>query len=106
MEIIETSFFTKQIARLMTDDEYSELQIELAKYPESGDLIPGGNGLRKLRWGAPGIGKRSGYRVIYYWTDAKNRIYMLMIYAKSTQQNLDKGQITALAKVVAQMKKE
>ena len=106
MEIIETSIFTRQITKCMTDDEYAELQIELSEHPDAGPRIPGGNGIRKLRWGAPGIGKRGGYRVIYYWMDAKNRIYMLMIYSKNEQENLDKNQIAMLAKVIDQLEKE
>lgn len=48
----------------MTDDEYQELQIHLIESPDAGDVIPGTGGVRKLRWKAPGRGKRGGYRVI------------------------------------------
>jgi hypothetical protein len=50
----------------MTDDEYSALQRALMTDPEAGPVIPGSGGVRKLRWAAPGRGKRGGYRVIYY----------------------------------------
>jgi hypothetical protein len=36
----------------------------LIEQPEAGDVIRGSGGVRKLRWKAPGRGKRSGYRVI------------------------------------------
>jgi hypothetical protein len=67
MEIIETSSFTKRIQGALSDDEYGRLQQALISDPAAGTLIPGGGGLRKLRWATGGKGKRSGLRVIYYW---------------------------------------
>jgi hypothetical protein len=41
----------------LTDDEYRELQEFLARHPDTGKVIPGSGGLRKLRWTAKGKGK-------------------------------------------------
>ena len=59
MVIFETSAFTKAIASLIDDYSYRELQKALAENPDLGDLIPGTGGLRKVRWAAPGRGKRT-----------------------------------------------
>lgn len=50
MIFIETPTFTRLIAGLLDDDEYSKLQEELVKRPDAGDLIKDGGGIRKLRW--------------------------------------------------------
>ena len=63
---IETRLFTKLVLDYLSDEEYSALQEALMRAPEAGPVIPGSGGVRKLRWGAPGRGKRGGYRVIYY----------------------------------------
>ena len=102
MVIIETSIFTKRIKELMSDDIYSELQNALAAYPESGKLIQGSGGLRKIRWGIADKGKRGGVRVIYYFAISKNQIFMLMAYAKNERSNLTKEQVSLLKKVVEQ----
>ena len=60
MQFIETPIFTKQITELLSDEEYRRLQEVLLLRPEAGDLIPGGGGLRKLRWRVSGTGKRGG----------------------------------------------
>jgi hypothetical protein len=65
LTFIETKLFGSLIPQYLTDDEYSALQQELAKRPDSGQVIPGSGGVRKLRWGAEGSGKRGGIRVIY-----------------------------------------
>ena len=100
MVIIETSIFTKRIKELMTDEIYRELQDILVAYPESGKLIQGSGGLRKIRWGTASIGKRGGVRVIYYFANNKNRIFMLMVYAKNERSDLTKEQLSLLKKVV------
>jgi mRNA-degrading endonuclease RelE of RelBE toxin-antitoxin system len=66
MLFIETPTFTRRIQQVLSDDEYRLLQQELTERPEGGKIIPGSGGLRKIRWGLPGSGKRGGIRVIYY----------------------------------------
>lgn len=55
---IESKLFTRLVQEYLTDDEYQELQVFLIEQPEAGSVIPGAGGLRKLRWRAPGRGKR------------------------------------------------
>jgi hypothetical protein len=51
---IETAVFTAQIKTLVSDEDYAELQRELAVDPECGDIIAGTGGLRKIRMAAKG----------------------------------------------------
>ena len=95
MEFVETSSFTQRITKLLTDDEYYELQAMLADQPKAGDVIPGAGGLRKLRWRAKGRGKRGGLRVIYYcWSE--DRLYMIFVYDKARQGDLTPEQLKGL----------
>ena len=100
MVIIETPVFTKRIKDVLSDDEYSRLQWALVINPGLGAVIPGGGGLRKLRWVIPGRGKRGGLRIIYYWYMPDEKIYMLFPYKKSEQNDLTKEQIRMLNKYV------
>ena len=99
MIIIETSVFTRQVQALL-DDEYRRLQTILVMRPDAGDLIPGGGGLRKIRWGTQGRGKRGGVRVIYYWAVKQDRILMLLMYAKNEKDNLTAEQLKGLRRII------
>lgn len=107
MVIIETSIFTKKIDSILSDDEYRELQAVLVKMPDTGEIIQGSGGIRKIRWAASGRGKRGGARVIYYWATRHNQIFMLFAYAKNERDNLTKEQLSVLREVViAEFKNE
>lgn len=95
MIFIETSIFTKEVKRLLPDDEYKQLQSDLILRPEAGPIIKGSGGLRKIRWNLPGEGKRGGLRVIYYF-DPPNTVYMLLPYKKTDQEDLTASQLKFL----------
>lgn len=99
MEFIETPVFTKLITELLPDDSYRQIQDDLLKNPQAGDLVRGGGGIRKLRFALPGKGKRGGARLVYYWQTPRHKIYMLLVYAKARKEDLEPVQ-TALLKVL------
>ena len=99
MIFMETSVFTKEIKHLLPDNEYRMLQTALMLKPDTGDLIRGGGGLRKMRWKLPGRGKRGGLRIIYYW-DSPDTIYMLMPYKKTEQDDLTPEQLKYLRALI------
>ena len=100
MLFVETPVFTGLVRKGLNDDDYRALQITLLLRPEQGAVIPGSGGLRKIRWGAEGRGKRGGFRVIYYWHKPSSRCYMLFAYRKNEQGDLTPAQIRVLARLV------
>ena len=83
----------------LSDDEYAALQQALLADPEVGAIIPGSGGVRKLRWGVAGRGKRGGIRVIYFLRTRHGQIWMLTLYAKNVAENIS-------ANVLKQIKDE
>jgi len=99
MIFIETTVFTREVRRLMPDEEYRALQRALMMRPDAGDRIPGGGGLRKVRWKLPGAGKRGALRIIYYW-DRPDTVYMLLPFRKNEQEDLTPEQLGKLRALV------
>ena len=100
MVIIETPVFTRRVLDILSDDEYKDFQAFLAANPAAGDIIPGSNGLRKLRWSIKGKGKRGGSRIIYYWVKPKDMLLMLFVFKKNEQSNLTADQLKNLKNIM------
>ncbi len=103
MVFIETPTFTRLITGLLDDDEYSNLQDELVKRPDIGDLIKNGGGIRKLRWKRAGTGKSGGIRVIYYWLTEDDQLLMLVAYPKAVKDSLTDKETAVLRKLVKEL---
>ena len=98
--VAETPMFTRQADKLFDEEEKRQLVNALAENPRAGVLIPGGGGVRKLRFAASGRGKRGGARVIYYFVDEDMPVYALLVYPKGTKTDLtpeEKRTVRALA---------
>jgi len=83
--VIETPTFTSDADKILTCDERGELATFIASNPDTGDVIPGSGGCRKIRFARKGMGKRGGTRIIYYNKLDNNQIWLLVIYAKNVR---------------------
>ena len=88
MTFVETKLFTELVLDYLSDDEYAAMQQFLVVNPEAGDVIPASGGVRKLRWGVAGRGKRGGLRVIYFLRRRNDEVWMLTLYAKNVADNI------------------
>jgi hypothetical protein len=98
--VAEMETFVHQAAAVWTDLERMEFIDYISRNPTDGDLIPQSGGVRKVRWGRQGTGKRGGVRVIYFYMDLDAPLYLLMVYAKAVRTDLSpdaKRAVKALA---------
>ncbi len=91
--------FLAATRKLMGDDERAKLVAYLTYNPLAGVVIPGTGGVRKLRWGLEGRGKRGGARVIYYYHDMEMPLFILEAFAKNDRANLTQSECNELRKV-------
>jgi hypothetical protein len=99
ISVVEARSFVTTSEGVLTAEEVMDLKVFLAFMPEAGVVIPGCGGIRKLRWGAKGKGKRGGARVIYYSRSAAMPIVLLAVYAKGERIDIsaaEKRQLTNL----------
>ena len=99
--VAETNTYTARAAKLMTAAERDEALIMIASDPLCGDLIKETGGIRKVRFGIAGRGKRGGVRIIYFFHNETMPIFLLTVFAKNEQSDLAASERKALAKLTA-----
>lgn len=85
MTVVETAEFLRKVEPLMSEADRDHLIAFLAADPEAGRVIEGTGGVRKLRWGLAGRGKRGGARVVYYYHSQRLPLFLLTAYPKKRE---------------------
>lgn len=102
--VFATKPYEREAKLLLTETEITAMEASIAADPESHAVVVGTGGVRKARWGRQGKGKSGGVRVIYYYWTADNEVYMLYLYAKNEQADLDAAGRKAAKKFVEELK--
>ncbi len=103
LTIAETVPFQSKISDLLSAEEHADLISYLAEHPNSGVLMQGTGGIRKLRWARQGGGKSGGIRVIYYFHNESMPLYLLAAFSKNEKANLSTDEKQLLAKAVKEL---
>jgi len=100
MSVAEMPEFLDRAKAILTEAERTALVAHLGANPEAGQLVPGTGGVRKIRWGTPGQGKRGGARVIYYYYNESIPLFVLDIYAKNQKTDLSEADKRSLKRLL------
>lgn len=86
---IEVPLFTKRWREIgLGDSELQSLQIMLLKDPESGPVMEGTGGIRKVRFPLRNQGKSGSIRVCYTDFAEYEVTYLITAFEKKEQENL------------------
>jgi len=100
MTVVETEEFLHKVKPLMSDPEREDLVAYLGVNPEAGKIVAGTGGVRKVRWGLAGKGKRGGARVIYYYHSERLPLFLLTAYPKNAKADLTQAERNAMKRLV------
>jgi hypothetical protein len=91
---VELPAFERHRERYLDDEGYRSLQCLLLARPDSGDVVAGSGGLRKLRFkdARRAKGKRGGLRVIYYFWMGGPEFWLYLLYDKDELSDLTPSQ--------------
>ena len=104
---IEVPLFTKRWKEIgLGDAELQTLQILLLKDPESGPVMEGTGGIRKVRFPLRNRGKSGSVRVCYTDFAEYEVTYLITAFTKNEQENLSAEEKNALKKLVKMLKDE
>lgn len=97
--VVETPAYLSKAEKIMSTQDMAAVVTMVAAKPLSGDLIKGSGGLRKVRIGLDGRGKRGGGRVIYWFHSNSFPAVLLWVFAKNEASDLTRAQLAGLAKL-------
>ena len=104
---IEVPIFTKRWQEIgLGDEELLTLQIMLLKDPESGPVMEGTGGIRKVRFPMHNQGKSGSVRVCYTDFAEYEVTYLITAFTKKEQENLSDEEKCVLKKLVKSLKEE
>ena len=104
---VEIPLFSKRWKEIgLTDDDLLDLQVMLLKDPESGPVIEGTGGIRKVRFALGNRGKSAGIRVCYVDLPEYEVTYLITAFEKSEKENLTNGEKNILKKLVKSLAEE
>ncbi len=98
--VVETPGYLRDAESIFTAEERERIVNAVANSPDSGDLMQGTGGVRKLRFGRGSRGKSGGGRVVYVWHDTDHPVFLLAAFAKNEKGNLSKAERNELAAFV------
>jgi hypothetical protein len=86
--------FARLPERYLDDDAYRRLQGALMADPQTGDVIEGMGGVRKMRFvdGRRKKGTRGGLRIHYFHWEAGAQFWMFMVYDKGEVDDMTPSQ--------------
>ena len=82
------------------------MQIMLLKNPQSGPVMEGTGGIRKVRFPLENKGKSGSVRVCYTDFEEYEVTYLITAFTKKEQENLSAEEKTVLKKLVKALKNE
>ena len=101
MTVIETPAFLRRAKGILSEAERADLVAYLAEHPDSGKIMEGTGGVRKLRWAREGEGKSGGYRVTYYFHSERIPLFALLIYGQTEKANLTQAEKNDMRRLTA-----
>ena len=104
--VVETTEFIVQAKNCMDETSRVELINYVAANPESGALISGAGGARKMRWVIDkNSGKRGGVRIVYYYHNKNIPVFLFTVYRKNKRDNLSRSDRNTLKSIIKELVK-
>jgi len=100
-------FKTEMDSRPDGQEILKSVEEEILKNPESGDLVSGTGGVRKIRIADPsrGKGKRGGLRILYLDLPDRDHTHLLVAYDKDQADDLSPDGKKMIRQIVLEIKR-
>jgi hypothetical protein len=97
--VVETQSYLAAAKGLLSEAERAAVIDMVAADPQCGVAL--GGGIRKVRIGVDGRGKRGGGRVVYLYAGQDIPVFLMTVFAKNEMANLSRSEQAGLAEIAA-----
>lgn len=102
--VVQVSTFIAAVKRSgLSAEDVDTIVAAVSADPQSGALIPGTGGARKLRFAVKGRGKSGGVRTIHYFGGADIPVFLITVYGKGDKANLTRAERNELSAILPQI---
>ena len=104
--VCEMPEFTRRANKVMTAEDKGDFIDYIAHNPKAGEIMKGNGGVRKVRFARQGQGKSGSYRILYYYHNQRNPLYLFTVFGKGERANISKAGRNGLKTIIRHMKQE
>ncbi len=104
--IATNQFWSLWIKNGLGDDDIRRLEDELIRNPQAGDVIRDTGGLRKLRWGYRGMGKRGSLRILYVDVPEYDKLFFISLLKKGEKADLSMSEKRDISVIIKEIKED
>lgn len=91
--------------RKLSPNDFENLEQSLLDNPQLGDVIPGMDGLRKVRLKSMSKGKSGGFRIDYLDFPEAGITYFVVLYPKNLKEDLSSDEKKVILQMIRIIKK-
>jgi hypothetical protein len=106
MLVYRTRVYERRCRKLFSEYERQKAEEEILTNPAKWPVMKASGGIRKARASLGNRGKQGGARVIYFWLDQHNEVYLLTAYAKNERTDLSAAELKEWNAFAATIRKE
>lgn len=104
LRFIQMPWFERGWSELgMSDDDLRALEMAIMINPTGQPVIKDTGGIRKMRFGVSGTGKRGGARICYVYFPDNGIVLLMTAFAKNAKETLNAAEKRALRKRVEEI---
>lgn len=105
--VVETPTYLAAVKKAgLSGKERDAVLDQVMADPETGDLIRGSGGIRKVRVGKDEGGKSGGYRALTYYMDRSAPVFLLFVIDKTDADTITDTQTKVLKQLAKTIKEE
>jgi hypothetical protein len=101
--IAEMGCYSVEADKFFDPEEHERLKEYLALHPESGDVMEGTGGVRKLHWPLKARANVKEFRIIYYFRDLNMPLYLLALYSAGERIPMNTAWRTEIKNCVSEL---